>query len=195
MGLIATRASILAAMTELGDLTEARKPLCCHSRWRETVVFLHAAWLSFLPLLLSPYKDTRSLCVSTMIPGASVFPNTYCPFSFHNVSSWSNDQHSWNLFLPPNKLSLPTASPLPNHVPMDTLLPPHHYSTDVCPSYVHFCPTGLPSIYLLWIPLVFAWQACATLPITTSMVSENAHLLWRNTWILGLTRYVLWLTN
>lgn len=52
--------------------------------FKKTVVFLLARWLSFLAYLY-PDKDTKSLCVST-IPGASVFSNNYCPFSFHKIS-------------------------------------------------------------------------------------------------------------
>lgn len=53
--------------------------------FKKTVVFLLARWLSFLAYLY-PDKDTKSLCVSTTIPGASVFSNNYCPFSFHKIS-------------------------------------------------------------------------------------------------------------
>lgn len=51
---------------------------------KKTVVFLHARWLSFLAYSY-PDKDTRSLCVSTTMPGASVFSNNYCLFSFHKI--------------------------------------------------------------------------------------------------------------
>lgn len=104
----------------------------------------------------------------------------------------NNHQHSENLFLPPNKLSLLTASPLPNYVTMDTLLPQHHRSTDICASYFQFSPYRIslhpsvknsPHLCLtsLWNPTYYnlhgLWEPSSSLKKHSNTWSDKIHFM------------------